>query len=40
MLLIPSQAFPGAWQLEIVGGVLTAVLVGREVMAKRRLQAA
>lgn len=40
MLLIPSEAFPGAWQVELAGIALAMVFGGRELLAKRRLKAA
>ena len=40
LLLIPSQAFEGAWQTEVAGAIVTAMVVGRELLAKRKLQAA
>ena len=40
MLLIPSEAFPNAIYVEITGIALTAILVGREMLAKRRLSPA
>jgi hypothetical protein len=40
MLLIPSQAFPGAATVELLGIVLTTFVVGKELLAKRKWQAA
>ena len=39
-LLIPSQAFPNAFMVEIAGGILCAVLVGIDISARRRAVAA
>jgi TRAP-type uncharacterized transport system fused permease subunit len=40
MLLIPAQAFPGAGEVELIGIALTVVVVGREILARRKLLAA
>jgi len=40
MLLIPNQAFANAGYVEMTGIALTAVVVGRELLAKRRLSPA
>ena len=40
MLLIPVQAFPNALYLELAGIALTLLLVGKELLARRRLETA
>jgi TRAP transporter 4TM/12TM fusion protein len=40
MLLIPSQSFSGAIYVEITGIALAVILIGREMLAKRRLSPA
>jgi TRAP transporter 4TM/12TM fusion protein len=39
-LLVPAEAFPNALNIEIGGIVLTLLLVGKEMLAKRRLETA